>query len=581
MAEGSPDSALIKIVGQLITAAIGGALAWLPGWLREIEPAANALLAAAGGIATLAFSLMYKRYIGVLGAGGRPKGSPARDAYDGLRTSLSGGNLASRIYADWLTRFLDAVDRFFGDAGVADRTLFPRAFGLKTPAPLWTAPAFDRCLLLALAYPIATIYLIWAASGRVGPAETALSLPFDTQPFERWAFAATGGLLAFSFWRVTRFARRKSVAWPIAVSTFALAVLLMFGYHFAGTEAGSGAYVGITIAVVAATGGAVLRTDAGTGPGIIAGILFFPVAAVIFTIGRGAIGDPHGPVGNTLFMAGLVTVTGAFSFTVASLNNYFVKYQWQGIFLSIHVLAMIVLCLGAAELVLLQSRPVDWNDLGPSLLFLGLLTLINAPFDWASLGLTRALLRRGLELGGWWPYFLAIVDAILAAVIIATLAVTMVIGVQAFDNLAEHSGGTDARILPLEELFDGITENPGAPEYWWAYALLFSTMIPSLLNLMIGGASFIRGVPGLPSLLLRFMPAGKAVPPFDRQWLALVLTSQLFLGASLGIAAQAFLAIVVIFHILPWFGLELLDTARDVAEFDLPMRVMRLFGAGP
>jgi hypothetical protein len=29
--------------------------------------------------------------------------------------------------------------------------------------------------------------------------------------------------------------------------------------------------------------------------------------------------------------------------------------------------------------------------------------LLNAPFDWASLGLTRALLRRGLELGGWWP----------------------------------------------------------------------------------------------------------------------------------------------------------------------------------
>jgi hypothetical protein len=106
-------------------------------------------------------------------------------------------------------------------------------------------------------------------------------------------------------------------------------------------------------------------------------------------------------------------------------------------------------------------------------------------------------------------------------------------------------------------------------------------MIPSLINLMIGGASFVRGVPGPPALLLRFMPAGKAVPPFDRQWLALVLTSQVFVGAFLGIAAQAFLGIVVIFHILPWFGLELLDTARDVAEFDLPMRVMRVFWGEP
>jgi hypothetical protein len=45
--------------------------------------------------------------------------------------------------------------------------------------------------------------------------------------------------------------------------------------------------------------------------------------------------------------------------------------------------------------------------------------------------------------------------------------------------------------------------------------LLQRAVIPSLINLMIGSASFFRGVPGLPALLLRFMPAGKAVPPFD------------------------------------------------------------------
>jgi len=63
----------------------------------------------------------------------------------------------------------------------------------------------------------------------------------------------------------------------------------------------------------------------------------------------------------------------------------------------------------------------SWEVVGPFLLFLLLLTLLNAPFDWASLGLTRALLRRGLELGGWWPYVLALVDAALAGIIIAAL----------------------------------------------------------------------------------------------------------------------------------------------------------------
>jgi hypothetical protein len=105
-----------------------------------------------------------------------------------------------------------------------------------------------------------------------------------------------------------------------------------------------------------------------------------------------------------------------------------------------------------------------WTITGPLLLFLGLLTLINAPFDWISLGLTRALLRRGLELGGWWPYLLALVDAALAAVIIALLAITMLLGVQTFDHLAEHGGGKPT--LPLNDLFNGLAANPAAPEYW-------------------------------------------------------------------------------------------------------------------
>ena len=77
------------------------------------------------------------------------------------------------------------------------------------------------------------------------------------------------------------------------------------------------------------------------------------------------------------------------------------------------------------------------------------------------------------------------------------------------------------------------------------------------------------------------MPASKAVPTFDRTWLALVLTCQVFAGALLGIAAQFVLAVGVIFYVLPWIGLELLETARAVAEFDLPMRVLGLWWGNP
>jgi hypothetical protein len=59
--------------------------------------------------------------------------------------------------------------------------------------------------------------------------------------------------------------------------------------------------------------------------------------------------------------------------------------------------------------------------------------------------------------------------------------------VQAFNALAVHGGGVP--VLPLETLFNGVAEQPTAPEYWWLYAPLLSTMIPSLVNLVIGGAS--------------------------------------------------------------------------------------------
>ena len=50
--------------------------------------------------------------------------------------------------------------------------------------------------------------------------------------------------------------------------------------------------------------------------------------------------------------------------------------QWQGIFLTLWFPAMISLCLHAAYVF---SALEGWRTIGPPLLFLGLLTLINAP----------------------------------------------------------------------------------------------------------------------------------------------------------------------------------------------------------
>ena len=115
MAEKSAESTVGKYLGAPITGALTGLVTWATaGWTGAIGSALVALLALLGGICGLALTLYYRRQLAVLGANGR---IPAeRQAYDALRNSLAGGNLATRLYAQWLTAFLNAVDRFFGMA---------------------------------------------------------------------------------------------------------------------------------------------------------------------------------------------------------------------------------------------------------------------------------------------------------------------------------------------------------------------------------------------------------------------------------------------------------------------------------
>jgi hypothetical protein len=175
-----------------MTTAVSDLLAW-----ATAGSAPTALLKFSAAVGALAFWHIHRRYLGILGAN---RHVPAeRQAYDTLRNNLIKGNLPARLYARWLTRFLDWIDRFFGDAGMAGRTLFPHAFWLRTPAPLWTAPAFDRCLFLALIYPITTIFVIWTIFGHVGPVEQAFGLKPDLPGWQRGLVAAWGALPVFAW----------------------------------------------------------------------------------------------------------------------------------------------------------------------------------------------------------------------------------------------------------------------------------------------------------------------------------------------------------------------------------------------
>jgi len=149
--------------------------------------------------------------------------------------------------------------------------------------------------------------------------------------------------------------------------------------------------------------------------------------------------------------------------------------------------------------------------------------------------------------------------------------------VQAFDDLAALTAGSDqARIFPLGPFFRGLQTQPGSVEFLWVWFMLFSTMIPSLFNLAMASAAFIRGFPVINGWLLRRIPAdGSPMPESDRFSVAMVLAGQVAGGAFLaGLGIYAL--VVCLFRILlPDIGMIILGVAEQVATLDLPGRLMQ------
>jgi hypothetical protein len=275
-------------------------------------------------------------------------------------------------------------------------------------------------------------------------------------------------------------------------------------------------------------------------------------------------------VGNFVAFGGAFEQAGAGAFAVAVVGANVMLFAqgnfkgsgWRRIFPSAVLIVTIVVCF--ADVALL-SHLDNWQTSGPLLLFLGPVTVITALFGWLSRGLTRALMRRGLEREKWWPYLYAFIDALLALVVMVFLAVAMVAAVQLFDDLAASGGGKPV-FPPMLEFLDAIKAEPGNPEYWWIYATLFSIMLPSLINLFIAGVSLARGVPGVSSWLSGKVREAEAVPAYDRLLVSIVLALQGVAGLAIALVAQGFLFWVIIWQGMPRLGIGVLDLAHYVAH---------------
>ena len=392
------------------------------------------------------------------------------------------------------------------------------------------------------------------------------------------------------------FAGAFAVALPVAfaVAAAAAAILFLAGAHviFAaghavannrdradyGDAVGTlfgvlGGIIAFVVAVAAAVAGAVAIAFAVAGVGAFAGVFAFAVAfavAVVFASTEGGSGSDAVAVAFAIAVAfagaGTGAGAGAFAVTVVGAIVVFFMEANSKVLGSQHRSARDLSC-HASGVLCQRGFAVafdHWQMFGPQLLFLGPVTLITALFGWLSLGVARALMRRP-QREKWWPYLCAFIDALLALVVMAFLAVAMAAAVQLFDCLAAFGGGKPV-FPPMLEFLDAIKADPGNPEYWWIYATLFSIMLPSLINLLVAGISLARGVPGVSSWLMGKVREGEAVPAYDRLLVAMVLALDGVAGLAIALVAQGLLFRVIIWQGMPRLGMGVLDLARYVAH---------------
>ena len=513
--------------------------------------------------------LAFRHYHSVLSAGGGHEGSARRQAYDHLRVTLAEGGNPARLYAQWLEKALRAIEHFFGETVPERRTFLQQAIGLRNSAALWTAPALDRCVLFAFIYPQALLILGWVMTGKAGPAETVLGLASETDALPRYVTlgAIAGAVLGYSkcYQVLARHGPPSRETTSVCLFRFMLwfAVLiassLTIDYwlnHGVGAIGGS---VILSSSVVGAIAGDVLVAVASGFLGAVIGIV------VLLRFG--------------LFSAGIAAALGCISIGFvqsicggkgSAWARVRERIRHSPLFWSFFLGGAVCLDLGFARLL---PRTDAWSAMGPILLFYGLLPALNAPFLWFSVGMTRSLLWLGLERKGWWPYLYGLVDAAAAVLVIVVLIGVIVVGVQALDLVAARSGAPP--ILPvaplLDAVIDGLKTKSFKAEYWWVYTLMLSAMIPSLLNLGIGGFSLVRGIPFVSRYLYGYLPQGHPVAIEDRNKISFVLAAQMMTGACLGVASQfILLPWWILGYVLPGLGLGVFKFAQRIEALNLP-----------
>ena len=224
----------------------------------------------------------------------------------------------------------------------------------------------------------------------------------------------------------------------------------------------------------------------------------------------------------------------------------------------------------------IEPREAGLQFLSQLLIFLALFPLINALFDWLSLGLTRTLLRWALaamQAGrAWLASLIGLGDLAVALLFLLALAMTATALLQVMNN-AMPAQIQDAG-FDLPKVFEAFCQPGIAWKYSWIYFTLFSTLAPTLMHVAAGGFALVLQGGGETKRrkFIALLDTNFADSREDRMACARYLVFRRFLGALLTLLVFLGLAAIVTV-VLPGFGEGIVAACRWVANLldgDIP-----------
>ncbi len=415
-----------------------------------------------------------------------------------------GGNIA-RLYSYNIKRALRLSNRLLGEPLASQSN--------------WSANSFDRCLAFSTIYPIAAAFLSWSIDPEtIGPISSALGLPADTNFVTKSAFFvslfAPSILLALPRDRSPTQHRPSSLLNQIPSDgneKDLLDLLKAESQQNRERKLEESAYAIVNFFAFGALIVAAITLsyfEAGIAPETIRIIVMLQFLIIFMSFSdRNFFG-----LGVFFFVVIWFFSLTSSGFEFRDSNNYFVApFSIIPMLIILGVLAqnsislkgdkfkilLITLCFFplSAVFTFFLNLIFDKDSIQTAnlniIFLLPLLSIVNALYDWLSIGLTRYLIRLGIRLGGIWPLIVAIVDIGVGLFLLIGLSVSIIYTAAAFTHSAQSVGLTTP--LKIDTIIGGYTDvNQDVSGNLWVYLIIFTTLIPSFLNLLVGCLALVR-----------------------------------------------------------------------------------------